>query len=239
MKVVRGGYQGKMVNRQLHIGFITMEPRSLFIPQYLDSGLIIFLRRGEAKIGLIYKEDFVERRLRMGDIYTIPAGSPFYIVNVGEGQRLHIICGIDTSQGLGIDPFQSFFVAGGANTVLDGFDPQTLSTAFNELVPEEEEEDGEELEQEQPPQWSLRKTLRTLLLGKEKARGRDYRGRRKGGPDAYNLYDRNPDFRNNYGWSLALDRHDYHPLKKFNLGVYYVNLSAVITLLLLYIKLSA
>lgn len=45
MKVVRG-YGGRFVEKPLHIGFITMEPRSLFIPQYLDSNLIIFIRRG-------------------------------------------------------------------------------------------------------------------------------------------------------------------------------------------------
>lgn len=45
MKVVRG-VRGKSITNPMHIGFITMEPRSLFIPQYLDSSLIIFLRAG-------------------------------------------------------------------------------------------------------------------------------------------------------------------------------------------------
>lgn len=30
----------------LHIGFITMEPKTLFVPQYIDSDLILFVRRG-------------------------------------------------------------------------------------------------------------------------------------------------------------------------------------------------
>lgn len=41
MKLVRGSGISPM-----HIGFITMEPKSLFIPQYLDSSLILFVRRG-------------------------------------------------------------------------------------------------------------------------------------------------------------------------------------------------
>ena len=45
MRLVRG-HGGRMVERPLHIGFITMEPKTLFVPQYLDSSLIIFLRRG-------------------------------------------------------------------------------------------------------------------------------------------------------------------------------------------------
>lgn len=45
MEVVRS-FVGKIVDRPLHIGFITMEPKTLFIPQYLDSDLVIFIRRG-------------------------------------------------------------------------------------------------------------------------------------------------------------------------------------------------
>lgn len=33
----------------LHIGFITMDPKTLFVPQYLDAGLILFVRRGMNK----------------------------------------------------------------------------------------------------------------------------------------------------------------------------------------------
>jgi secreted PhoX family phosphatase len=51
---------------------------------------------------------------------------------------------------------------------------------------------------------------------------------RKGGaPEAYNLYDHDPDFRNAYGWTVAIDKHDYEPLKHSDIGVYLVNLAAV------------
>lgn len=39
-------YGGRVSERRLHIGFITMEPRSLFVPQYLDSSLVMFVRSG-------------------------------------------------------------------------------------------------------------------------------------------------------------------------------------------------
>nr|AFK48280.1 unknown [Lotus japonicus] len=45
----------------------------------------------------MYGDELSERRLKTGDLYVIPAGSAFYLVNLGEGQRLHIICSIDTS----------------------------------------------------------------------------------------------------------------------------------------------
>ncbi|KAK7312541.1 hypothetical protein VNO77_36472 [Canavalia gladiata] len=125
---------GRILHRRMHIGYITMEPQSLFIPQYLDSNLIIFIHTGDAKLGFVYDNELAERRLKTGDVYVIPAGSPFYFVNIGESHRLHIICSIDPSTNLGVDTFQSFFIGGGANShsVLSGFQSVILETAFNE-----------------------------------------------------------------------------------------------------------
>ncbi|CAL5211306.1 unnamed protein product [Lathyrus oleraceus] len=126
----------KFLDRSMQIGLINMEPKSLFIPQYLDSNLIIFVRRGVAKLGFIYGDELEERRLKTGDIYVIPAGSVFYLVNIGEGQRLHVICSIDSSTSFGdSDTFQSFYIGGGGDnpqSVLAGFGPAILETAFNE-----------------------------------------------------------------------------------------------------------
>jgi len=36
----------RFLDRHMHIGFITMEPNSLFVPHYLDSNLIIFIHKG-------------------------------------------------------------------------------------------------------------------------------------------------------------------------------------------------
>ncbi|XP_073022112.1 vicilin-like seed storage protein At2g28490 [Primulina eburnea] len=273
MKVVKG-FGGRIMKSPMHIGFITMEPRSLFVPQYLDSSLILFIRRGEARVGNIYKDELVERSLKMGDIYRIGAGSAFYLINTGEGQRLHVVCSIDTSESLGWHAFQSFYVAGGTypRSVLSGFDPLTLSTAFNvsegelsELLtgqnkgpivylsePHSEphspsmwsnfldmEQDEKlahmkrvvrirggdfEQEEEAKPTWSFRKLL-ISMFGKAGKRG-DKRGRVGKGPDSYNIYDRKPDYKNDYGWSIALDESDYSPLKHDDFGVYLVNLTA-------------
>ncbi|RDX92544.1 Vicilin-like seed storage protein, partial [Mucuna pruriens] len=126
-------YGGRVLQRRLNIGFITMEPRSLFIPHYLDSTLIMFVRSGEAKLGFMYKDKLEERHLKMGDVYQIPAGSAFYLVNIEKAQKLHVICSIDPSESLGIDIFQSFYIGGGAHpaSILSGFEPEILETAFN------------------------------------------------------------------------------------------------------------
>ncbi|KAG5566779.1 hypothetical protein RHGRI_002349 [Rhododendron griersonianum] len=106
MKVVRGshGWISDMPN--IHVGFVTMKPNSLFIPQYLDSDLILFIRRGEARVGSIYKDELIEKRLNCGDVYRIPAGSTFYLVNIVDGQQLHVICSIEKSDSIGWGTFQ-------------------------------------------------------------------------------------------------------------------------------------
>ncbi|KAI3427685.1 Cupin type-1 domain-containing protein [Psidium guajava] len=286
MKVVRS-FGGRIVERPMHIGFITMDPQTLFVPQYLDSNLVLFVRRGEAKIGAIYEDELVERRLKIGDIYRVPAGSAFYLVNIGEGQRLHLIASIDTSASLGLSTFQSFFIGGGSYpaSVLTGFEPETLATAFNvsvdevtdlltgqqegpimyinddtrqrpslwsnflqlkeqdrlqhlkrmlEFHGESKDEENDEEEEEEEEAWSWRKFLSSIFPRDDRRRderrreGRrdDRRWRTGKGPDSYNLYERRPDFRNDYGSSVALDESDYEPLRHSGIGVYLVNLTA-------------
>lgn len=59
MRVLSSGGLGFWRSRML-MGLITMEPNSLFIPQYLDSSLILFVRRGffisfsPVKVCLVY-----------------------------------------------------------------------------------------------------------------------------------------------------------------------------------------
>ncbi|KAH7863448.1 hypothetical protein Vadar_017646 [Vaccinium darrowii] len=273
MKVVRGskGWISDLPN--IHVGFVTMEPDSLFIPQYLNSDLILFIRRGEARVGSIYKDELIERRLRDGDVYRIPAGSTFYLVNTADSQRLQIICSIEKSDSMGWGTFQSFFIGGGSypTSVLAGFEHSTLSTALNvsesqvsqlltrqksgpiislsnshsdphqsrawtqflemkhyervqclkRMVQVHEEEEATE-EDEEPIMWLYRKLLNSVF-GKQVSGKDEGRSER---PDAYNLFDRRPDFENNYGSSVALDQSDYSPLGQSGVGLYLVNLTA-------------
>ncbi|TXG73893.1 hypothetical protein EZV62_002472 [Acer yangbiense] len=268
MRVVRSS-GGEIVNRPMHIGFITMEPKTLFIPQYMDSSLILFVRTGEARVGSIYKDELAERRLKKGDIYRIAAGATFYLENIGEGQRLHIICSIDPSESLGSGPFQSYYIGGGTyiSSVLAGFNRETLANAFNVSREDVEEIFNSKIEgpmvyvsdshspkswtkflqmkeqdrlqqlkkmvefqngkgEEEEISWSWRKLINSVLgTGTGNKKDKDDRGTSKG-PDSYNIYNRKPDFKNNYGWSIALDDSDYKPLKHSGIGVYLVNLTA-------------
>uniref|UniRef100_A0A453I5P5 Cupin type-1 domain-containing protein n=1 Tax=Aegilops tauschii subsp. strangulata TaxID=200361 RepID=A0A453I5P5_AEGTS len=70
--------------------------------------------------------------------------------------------------------------------------------------------------------WSWRK-LMSRFIGGELNKKSDKTVR---APEPYNLFDHEPSFRNTYGWSISVDKHDYHPLDHSDIGVYLVNLTA-------------
>ncbi|KAK4719895.1 hypothetical protein R3W88_018233 [Solanum pinnatisectum] len=203
MKMVKGGYRaGSFLHSPMHIGFISMEPNSLFIPQYLDSDLVIFVHH---ELDHIYRDELAERSLKQGDVYTIPAGSAFYLENRNENQRLRIICSIAE--------LKTFLTrqTSGPIVHLSGSHDTNIWTNFiaqechkklahlKRIVNSVEEANPKEKEST----WSLRKFLCTLLS-------------RKGFPD----------FKNEYGWSKNVDESDYSPLQISGNGVYLVNLSS-------------
>ncbi|KAL2507538.1 RmlC-like cupins superfamily protein [Forsythia ovata] len=218
-----------------------MEPRSLFIPQYLDSSLILFIRKGEARIGHIYKDDLVEKRLKAGDIYRIEAGSAFYLINSAEGQILHTICSIDTSESLGWHTFQSFFIGGGTYpmSILSGFDPLTLSTAFQceflypklkELLTRQQAGPIVYLSHSHSPSiWGgfldLEHHQKLAHLKKVVHLKEKYSEEKEQPKWSFRKLLISPDFKNNYGYSIALDESDYSPLGQSDAGIYLVNLS--------------
>uniref|UniRef100_A0A0E0D051 Cupin type-1 domain-containing protein n=1 Tax=Oryza meridionalis TaxID=40149 RepID=A0A0E0D051_9ORYZ len=279
----------------MHIGFITMEPKTLFVPQYVDSNLILFVQLGEVKVGWMHKDELVEKNLKMGDVLHIDAGSTFYMVNSGKGQRLKIICSIDASDNIGFGPYQAFFLGGGGGggsrhpqSVIAGFDPKTLVIAFNTTFEdldqtllvdtgrgpimyyttepvmsggqggvgvgysgarrgaaagqwrpvgrgEEEEEEEEELVvDEASSTWSWTKLVGRLLgvvgggapSNSVAAQPKKKKDKTVRAPEPYNLYEQGTGFRNAYGSSVAVDKHDYEPLGHSDIGVYLVNLTA-------------
>lgn len=47
VRVVRGRSKWDGRRNPMHIGFISMEPNTLFVPQYIDADLILFVRKGK------------------------------------------------------------------------------------------------------------------------------------------------------------------------------------------------
>ena len=82
-----------------------------------------------------------------------------------------------------------------------------------------------EVDDDARPTWLWRELVNRFVgLGGSGAAEANKKG---GAPKPFNLYDSKPGFRNAYGWTIAVDKHGYEPLKHSNIGVYLVNLTAV------------
>jgi len=92
---------------------------------------------------------------------------------------------------------------------------------------EEEEEEEEDVQEEvkQNTSWFWRKLLESVVGDEIKNMKKDKVAHKS--PRSCNLYDRKPDFKNSYGWSVSLDGSDYLPLKSSGIGIYHVNLKPV------------
>ncbi|KAJ4793183.1 Vicilin-like antimicrobial peptides 2-2 [Rhynchospora pubera] len=169
----------------LHIGLILMEPKTLFVPQYLDAGLILFVRRG------------------------------------GGTSPKSVLAGFDTKT-----------LATALNVTADDVDTFLGARSRGPIVYVTEEPAGRETKHRDVGQGFLDDAAEWKIFPLKHLNGlliwlfgiqEDNTVR---APDPYNIYDRDPGFRNNYGWSTALDENDYEPLKDSDIGVYLVNLTA-------------
>lgn len=90
---------------------------------------------------------------------------------------------------------------------------------------EMDSDDDDVTEQEEDDVWTWRCLLKSIL-GKGHCRVQRKRKLVRS-PESYNLYDTKPGYQNDYGYSIAIDKHDYSALRHSNLGVYLVNLKEV------------
>jgi len=127
---------------------------------------------------------------------------------------------------------------------MDDSHAPSLRTKFLQLEKEEKEQhlkkmlqdQEEEKEEEQQTSRSWRKLLKTVF-GKMNEKTES-----KNSVDwsvTTNLYDKKPDFRNDYGWSKTLDGGQYPPLTKPDIGVFHVYLTSVCKLVLQYLRVKA
>jgi len=94
---------------------------------------------------------------------------------------------------------------------------------MKKMMQDQEQEDEDEVMQK--TSWSWRKLSESVFGNEIKNKKCDKVTHKT--PHSCNIYDRKPDFKNSYGWSVALDGHDYSPLKSSGIGIYHVNLKPV------------
>lgn len=201
---------------------IEMDPNSLLVPQYITAHLYMYAYKGKGRVSWVHNQKLVEQDLEAGQIYYVPKGSLFYVINTDKKQRLHIINLVHNENR--INPqrhHESFYVAGGQNppTVFSGFRRETLTAAFGidsreveKVLSRQErgaivsmgEEQGKEQKTDELLSWPWSTSEKHESSEEEKP---------------FDLQKKKPDFSNDNGQYIKADRKSFRPFKRSGLAI--------------------
>ncbi|XP_054796519.1 vicilin Cor a 11.0101-like [Prosopis cineraria] len=196
------------------------QQHSFVSPCHFDSELVIFTVKGRATIGLV-GEDKTERfNLEQGDIMRIPSGTPFYIVNRDENEKLllaqlHITISIPGH-------FEAFYGPGGR-------DPESVLRAFSwdvlEAALKGQKENLERLfgRQKKGSIFRIsRDQVRSLSKRWEGPRIWPFGGQGRG---PFNIFHNKPSVSNDYGRLYEVGPEDQSDLDNLNLMISFANIT--------------
>lgn len=216
---------------------IQMDPNSLLVPQYINADGYIYGYQGKGRIGWIHNQKLIEQDLETGQIYYLPKGSPFYVINTDKNQRLRIITFLHNDKRIHAEQrHESFYVAGGQNpqTVFSGFRRETLAAAFGvdsreveQVLSKQERGAIISLGQEQETRGIV--SMRSIVsMGKEQMDDELHSWpwssskKHKGSVEEekpFNLQKKKPEFSNDNGQYIRADRKSFGPLKRQDLAI--------------------
>ncbi|KAI5083373.1 hypothetical protein GOP47_0003116 [Adiantum capillus-veneris] len=229
-----GGINSELGRKGIGLGFLTLEPKALVLPHYIDADCLFLVHKGRGQLSWVDDDGLRNVDLDEGDIFKIESGTVFHVYNHDEGQRLSIFGIFDTSAVYTGGMFHSFFVAGGQKptTVLSGFDESLLATVFKASTDELRDILSSQTQgpiiyavhrNESKRLSGLGKSVTQILdkfIGLPSIIPKDSRDK------PYNLFKKKPDFSNDYGLTAAIHGDDYKLLKDVNKGVFLVRLKA-------------
>lgn len=230
----QAGINSELVRKRIGLGFLSLEPKALLLPQYIDADCLFLVHKGRGRLSWV-EGDVQEVDVEEGDVFGIESGTVFHVLNQDEGQRLSIFSIYDTSTVFNDQIFHSFFVAGGEKpkTILSGFDEDVLATVLK--APADEVRDMLSSQTQGPIiYFSGRNESKRGVAGVGKSLT-EMLDRYIGLPNIfpkdstkkpYNLFKKKTDFSNDYGSTAAIHGKDFSLLKGLNKGVFLVRLKA-------------
>ncbi|CAN8271166.1 unnamed protein product [Cochlearia groenlandica] len=227
-----------------NIQFITLEPNSVLLPLLLHSDMVLFVHTGTGILNWLDDEKERTLDLRQGDIFRLRSGSIFHIYSNMERdqtpEKLRVYAIFDVGKCLYepcLGPYSNI------RDLLLGFDDKTLRSAFAVS-----EELMGKIRDSSKPSLITNAMLRNRAHGLEEdmwqtrlvklfVRVEDVtdhlemkpvansKKKKKKKSKAYNVFEADPDFENEYGQSKVVDEKDMDALKGSSIGVYMVNLT--------------
>ncbi|KAK7243009.1 hypothetical protein RIF29_37792 [Crotalaria pallida] len=189
-------------------------------PCHFDSEAVFFVVKGRATIGMV-REDKTDRfNLEEGDIIRVPSGTPVYVVNREDNQKLFIA---KLHMPLAIPgDFEAFYGPGGR-------DPESFLTGFSwEVLEAALKSPKEKLERllKQQEKGGIFKISREHVQSLSKVKGGGiwpFKGQSSSGP--FNIFKKSPIISNQYGRLFETNLDDDSHLKDLNLILSFANIT--------------
>ncbi|GLJ26000.1 hypothetical protein SUGI_0498730 [Cryptomeria japonica] len=188
---------------------IEMKPNSLLKPHCIDADWVLFVVEGSGHIAYVQQEsnNLVQRRLEEGDVFVVPAGQLFYLINSG-GRQVFRLANL-LYNGATPGQYQPFYVAGVRNpeSVFSALSREVLEAAFNSKEGVEQMLSGKE---EQNPGAIIQLHPEEL----ERITGAQSRESMPAGHEQnpFNILSHRPTFQNNYGKIIEVDEREHSQL---------------------------
>lgn len=73
------------------VAILEANPQTFISPAHFDAELVVFVAKGRATITTVREEKRENFNVEQGDIMRIPAGTPVYLINRDENEKLYIV----------------------------------------------------------------------------------------------------------------------------------------------------
>ncbi|EXB22118.1 Sucrose-binding protein [Morus notabilis] len=206
------------------VGFLEANPHAFVAPVHFDADVIFFVASGRPTVTLLREEKRETFNLERGDVVHIPAGTPAYIVNRDEREKLFIVNLINPVYLPG--EFESFHGPGGE-------DPESFYKAFSwKVLKAAFKRDRDEIERlfGQQKRGGITKASREQVeeLSRHAEGGGGggpiwpFKGETKG---PFNLFRKHPVSSNRYGSLFEANTEDCKDLEDLNLMISFANIT--------------
>ncbi|KAL6271590.1 hypothetical protein ACE6H2_028501 [Prunus campanulata] len=208
------------------IGFLDTKPHAFVAPSHFDADTVLFVFQGRPAVTIVRGEKRESHNLERGDLFRIPAGTPVYMVNRDENEKLFIVEFMKPVSVPG--EYEAFYAAGGENpeSFFKAFSPQVLQAALKTEMNKLERLFG------QQRQGSITRASEEQIkkLSQQHGQGGGSEGfwpfhGGQSSSDAFNLFSKHPSQANKFGRLFEADFNDFKQLQDLDLLVSFANIT--------------
>ncbi|KAE8009754.1 hypothetical protein FH972_006172 [Carpinus fangiana] len=203
------------------LAILEANPHTFISPAHFDAELVLFVAKGRATITMVREERRESFNVEHGDIIRIPAGTPVYMINRDENEKLFIVKILQPVSAPG--HFEAFYGAGGE-------DPESFYRAFSwEVLEAALKVRREQLEKVfgEQSKGSIVKASREKIMALSKHEEGPPRiwpfGGESRGP--INLFHKHPSQSNQFGRLYEAHPDDHRQLQDLDLMVSFANIT--------------